>query len=169
MQPGTFLALEEVGVLTAGHNHYPGQTREGDYRDLIYPTTYISPQKEVGRSTGAFTHHERVCGRFVSSQKLGRRCEQVCPSGIGFCGLVVDLLAEWLTEVRCELPAVIQSARDPPFGPCEIAFPSRHIEIDGDARHPASAQLRSRHIHKLERPLAAVSLHFLQAICTLHN
>jgi hypothetical protein len=84
-------------------------------------------------------------------------------------GLVVDLLAEWLTEVRCELPAVIQSARDPPFGPCEIAFPSRHIEIDGDARHPASAQLRSRHIHKLERPLAAVSLHFLQAICTLHN
>lgn len=60
-------------------------------------------------------------------------------SGIGRGGLVVDLLAEWLTEVSVKLPAAGQSSRESPFGPCEIAFPSRHIEIDGDARHRARA------------------------------
>ena len=64
-------------------------------------------------------------------------------------GLAVDLLAEWLTEVRCELPAVIQSARDPPFGPCEIAFPSRHIEIDGDATPSSERSTKIAAIHKI--------------------
>lgn len=53
--------MEEVGVLIKGQSILdPGQTREGDYRDLIY---HISPRKEVGRSIGAFTHCGRVCGR----------------------------------------------------------------------------------------------------------